>query len=68
MEHKCKNNPDRFHYICSNVILPNHQANFGKKAYHDYFEVKLGDQDKLFTDLICCKMCGELEGLEEWEK
>ena len=49
---KCKNNPDRFCYICGNVVLLNHQAkiiNFVKKAYHSYFGVKLGDQDKLFA-------------------
>ena len=69
MDCKCKNNPDRFYYICSNVVLPNHQAkinNFVKKAHCNYFGVKLGDQDKPFTPHICCKMCRELEGLEEW--
>ena len=65
MDHKCKNNPDRFCYICGNVVLPNHQAkiiNFVKKAYHDYFGVKLGDQDKPFAPHICCKTCGKFEG------
>ena len=69
MDHKCKNNPDRFCYICGNVVLPNHQTKITdlvKKAYHDYFGVKLGDQGKPFAPHIFCKTCEELEGLEEW--
>ena len=68
MDRKCKNNPDRFCYICGNVVLPHHQekiTDFAKKACHDYFGVKLEDQDKPFTPHICCKRYGELEGLEE---
>ena len=41
------NNPYKFYNICDNVVLSNHQAkiiDFVKKAYHDYFGVKLGDQ------------------------
>ena len=71
MDCKCKNNLERSCYICSNVVLPNYQAkitNFVKKAYYDYFEVRLGDQDKPFAPHVCCKTCGELEGLEEWEQ
>ena len=69
MDHKCKNNSDRFCYISGNVALHNRQAkitDFLKKVYHDYFGVKLGDQDKPFAPHICCKTCGELERLEEW--
>ena len=68
MDCKCKNNPDRFCYICGNVVFPNLQAkitDFVRKAYHDYFGDKLGDQDKPFAPYICCKTCGEFEGLEE---
>ena len=68
MDCKCKNNLDRFCYICSNVVLPNCQTkitDFVKKAYHDYFGVKLGDKDKTFTPHVCCKTCEDLEGLEE---
>ena len=46
MDHKCKNTPDRFCYICGNVAFPKHQANttdFVKKAYRYYFGVKLAD-------------------------
>ena len=68
MDDKCKNNPNRFCYVCGNVVLLFHQAkiyDFVKKAYHSYFAVKLGNQDKPFTPHFCCKMCGELDGLEE---
>ena len=47
MDRKCKNNSDRFSYICGNVVLPNRQAKFTdfvKKAYHDYFGAKAGNQ------------------------
>ena len=64
---KCKNNLDRFCYICSNVVLPYRQAkitDFEKKAYHDYFGVKLEDQDKLFAPHVCCKKYAE--NLRDW--
>ena len=69
MDYKCKNNPDRFCYICGNMVLPYHQeknTDLVKKAYCDYFGIKLGYQDKPFTPHICSKTCGELEELEEW--
>ena len=62
MDCKCKNNPDRFYYICGNVVLPNCQAKITdlvKKEYHEYFGVKLGDQYKAFAPYICCKICVE---------
>ena len=58
MDCKCKNYPDRFCYICSNVVLPTHQVkntDFVKKAYQNYFGVKLENQNKLFTSNVCCK-------------
>ena len=64
---KSKNNPDIFCYICGNVVLPKHQAkitDFVKKAYFDYFGVKLGDQDKPFAPCICFKTC--VENLRDW--
>ena len=60
MDHKCKNNPDRFCYISGNVVLLNHCL------CEDYFAVKLGDLDKPFPTDICRKTCGELKGLKEW--
>ena len=68
MDQKCKNNPDKFCYICSNVVLPNCHAkiiDFVKKAYCNYFGVKLKDQDKLFTPCICYKTC--VENLRDWK-
>ena len=67
MERKCTNHPDRFCYICGNVILPRRLANitdFVKKAYHAYFGVKLGDQDKPFAPHVSCKTC--VENLRDW--
>ena len=67
MDHKCKNNPDRFCYIYVNVVLPKHQAkitDFVKKAICDYFGVKLRDQDKPFAPHVCCKTC--VENLRDW--
>ena len=69
MDCKSKNNPDKFCYICSNELLPTHQAkitDFMKKAYHNYFGVKLGDQDKPFTPHICCITC--VKNLRDWRR
>ena len=58
MDCKCKKNPKRVCYICSNAGLPNCQAkitDFVKKAYCDYFVVKLGNQDKPINLPICYK-------------
>ena len=68
MDRKSKNNPDRFCYICSNVVLPNHQSktiDFVNKAYRDYFGVKLVDQDKSFAPHVYYKTCGE--NLRVWK-
>ena len=49
------------------MVLHNRQAkvtDFVKKVYCNYFEVKLGDQDKPFTPHICCKTC--VENLRDW--
>ena len=67
MDRKCTNHPDKFFYICGNVILPGRLANitdFVKKAYHAYFGVKLGDQDKPFALHVSCKTC--VENLRNW--
>ena len=45
------------------MVLPNRQAkitDFVKKTDRDYFEVKLGDQDKLLARHVSWKTCGEL--------
>ena len=69
MDHKFKNHPGCFCNICGIVVLPNRQAkisDFVKKAYRNYFGVKLGDQDKSFALHVCRKTCGEFDGREEW--
>ena len=43
MDCKCKNNLERFSYICDKIVRPNRQAKITdlvKKSYHDYFGVK----------------------------
>lgn len=63
----CKNDPDRFCYICGQITLPNRKSkitSFVKKMYQAYFGIKLGDQDKSFAPHICCKTC--VEGLRRW--
>jgi len=67
MNRKCRNDPNRFCYICGQVTLSERQSpitNFVKRSYHAYFGVKLGDQDKAFAPHICCKTC--VEGLRRW--
>ena len=62
MDHKSKNSSDRFYYICGNMVFPHLEAkitDFVKKAYHDYFVVKLGDRGKPFAPLVCYKTCVE---------
>ena len=62
MDHKFQDNPDRFCYIRSDVVLPDRQAkitDFVKKAYRNYLGVKQGDQVKLFSPDDYCKTCVE---------
>ena len=50
------------------MVLFNCQAkitDFMKKAYCDYFGVKLGDQDKPFAPHVCFKIC--VENLRDWK-
>ena len=39
-------------------------SEFCKKTYHDYVCIKLGDQDKLWTPHIVCRIC--LEHIRQW--
>ena len=67
MNRKCQNNPDRFRYICGNVVLRNRWAKITdivKKAYRDYLGIKIRDQYKSFAPHICCKAC--VENLMDW--
>ena len=49
------------------MVLPNHQTkatDFLKNVYIDYFEVKLGDQDKPFAPHVCGNTC--VENFRDW--
>lgn len=65
----CKNKPDVFCYICGEyTIVPNRNlvTSFIKRAYHAYFGIKLGDQDKAWAPHMVCKSCTEY--LHQWTK
>ena len=66
---KCFNSPDIFCYICG-FYTPKPQmqniTEFVNRAYHAYFKVKLGDQDKSWAPHKVCKSCVEL--LRSWTK
>ena len=65
----CKNKPDVFCYICSEyTIVPNRNqvTSFIKCAYHSYFGIKLGNQDKAWVRHMVCKSCTEY--LCQWTK
>jgi hypothetical protein len=65
----CKNKPDVFCYICGEyTLVPNRNpiTGFIKRAYHAYFGIKLGDQDKGWAPHIVCKTCTEY--LRCWTK
>lgn len=65
----CKNKPYVFCYICGEYTLianRNPVTNFVKRAYHSYFGMKLGDQDKLWAPHMICKTC--IEHLRQWTK
>jgi len=65
----CKNKPDVFCYICGEYTLV-HNRNpvtcFIKRAYHAYFGIKLGDQDKDWAPHMVCKACTVY--LRQWTK
>lgn len=60
MPHQCVNNPDQFCYICGNVTFASKKRPINslvKTAYHHYFGIKLGHQDKTWAPHICCNSC-----------
>ena len=66
---KCKNDPNRFFYICGKVTMPDHHSKttqFAKSCYHAYLGIRIGDQDKSFAPHICCRTC--TESLRCWSK
>ena len=66
---KCLNSPNLFCYICGQFTVKDQRMNiseFVQKAYHAYFGMKLGDQDKNWAPHIVCKPC--IETLRGWTK
>ena len=64
---KCLNSSDLFCYICGQFTIKHQRTNisdFVQKAYHAYFGMKLGDQDKHWAPHIVCKPC--VETLRGW--
>ena len=64
-----RNKPDIFCYICGEyTLVPNRNpvTSSIKQAYHAYFGVKLGDQDKAWAPHMVCKSCNEY--LRQWTK
>ena len=54
----CKNDPDRFCYICGEwKTVDNRKSitDFVRKAYYAYSGIKLGDQDKPWAPHVVCK-------------
>jgi len=48
---ECKNKPDSFSYVCGCYALLRQRRNitsFMNRAYKAYFQIPLGDQDKIW--------------------
>ena len=57
-----KNHPDSFCYICGEFKITderNRITEFIQKAYHAYFGIQFGDQDKPWAPHVVCKTCVE---------
>ena len=66
---KCVKIPDAFFYLCGNFTTVKNRmkiADFIKKMYHTYFEVKLGEQYKTWAHHIICSNCNST--LLTWAK
>lgn len=60
MHRKCKNHPDKFCYICGQVVFRIHQRKLTdllKETYELYFGIRLLHQDQPFAPHICCVTC-----------
>jgi hypothetical protein len=69
MPRKCVNTKSNFCYICEGIKFSLQKRNLMplmKTAYHHYFGMKVGDQDKSFAPHICCNSCSVI--LREWLK
>jgi len=59
MSRSCVNGADLFCYVCGEETLASQRCSITtriKKAYHLYFECKLGDQDKKWALHVVCKI------------
>jgi len=58
----CSISPDCFCYICGDCTIKSQRrkiSDFVKKAYFNYFKMKLGDQNKPWARHKVCKTCEE---------
>ena len=65
---KCKNDPNKFCYICGEYIIRREQVNISpliEGRFFDYLKYKLGDQDKLFAPRVICRRCNS--NLSSWD-
>jgi len=63
MSRSCVNSADLFCYVCGEVTLAlqRHRTPLIKKAYHLYFECKLGDQDEKWVPQTVCNTSWRLD-------
>ena len=69
MPRVCVNSADNFCYICGEFTISSQKrvlTTRTRKAYHQYFGCKVGDQDKPWAPHICCNSC--VTSLNEWLK
>ena len=67
MPRQCKNDPDRFCYVCGQFTTKTQRRNITadiKKIYKLYFGCHLGDQDKPWAPHYICSSCSN--GLRDW--
>ena len=69
MPRVCANSEDNFCYICWEFTVSSQKRVFTtrtRKAYHQYFGCKVGDQEKPWAPHISCNSC--VTALNEWLK
>ena len=69
MPRVCVNSADNFCYICGEFTISSQKrvlTTRTRKAYHQYFGCKVGDQEKPWAPHICCNSC--VTSLNEWLK
>ena len=69
MSRVCVNSADNFCYICGEFTVSSQKhvlTTRTRKAYHQYFGCKVGDQEKPWAPHICCNSC--VTALNEWLK